>query len=77
MIDVKQAAKIARDNLADLKGSVIDVTLEEVEMDPNETYWYVTLSYLPGGPFINREYRVFKIDAESGRFVSMKIRATK
>lgn len=69
---------------------VIDVRLEEVELSEDEKYWNITLGFLVGNPdppehplvtalgggtkkYI-REYKLLKIDAETGEFKSMKIR---
>ncbi len=69
---------------------VSDVRLEEVEMTGQSEseweltlkppYWLVTLSYLPANPNPllsdeqQRQYKVFKIKADSGDFVAMKMR---
>ena len=53
MIDVKQAAEIARTHLIDLLGDqeVADekaITLEEFELSSDGKTWNVTLGYYPG-----------------------------
>lgn len=102
MLDVKEAAKLASENLVALLGqdSVSGVRLEEVELvnegdwtrhtpenvQPEDSdtwdasYWLITVSYLPvsPNPLIpgeqQRQYKIFKIDAETGDLVAMKIR---
>ncbi len=105
MLDVKEAAKLASENLVSLLGqdSVSGVRLEEVEFlkkgdrvdaeksDVNflmpstgktwsTSYWLITISYLPvnPNPLISddqqRQYKLFKIDADTGDLVAMKIR---
>lgn len=68
---------------------LIDLSLEEVELTDDERYWLITLGYyvqninpaqnkfalaIEGERKYIRKYKKFKIDANSGRFVSMKIR---
>lgn len=101
MIDVKEAVRIAKENLVSLMGEdkISDVRLEEVEFDTlyesmiqsvvknvdvddlvEQQHWAVTLSYFSGKPnplFSSKEQRIYKtfiINAETGNFVSMKIR---
>jgi hypothetical protein len=79
MITVKDAAKRAIEYFRDLYGNQFgNVLVEEVERSDN--YWHITLGYdLPSvisqfggrGP---RGFKAFKIDADSGAVVSMKIR---
>jgi hypothetical protein len=68
-----------------------NLMLEEVEESEDGSYWLVTLGYdmqrhaasFPGGlkgvfgPEVDRNYKVFKVDAKTGRIVSMKIRSIK
>jgi hypothetical protein len=102
MIDVKQATKLATDQLAYLldENAISDVRLEEVEIvregewidddTPNEvkpkdadlwdsSYWLITVSFLPKGSHpltadTERQYKVFKIKADTGDLVAMKMR---
>lgn len=90
MIDVKQAVQIAIENFENLYGEMKyqDLKLEEVEISPDEKHWTITLGYdtpkikgpKPQGlatlfsELQKREYKEFKIDAESGRMLSMRIR---
>lgn len=59
--------------------------LEEVELSNDEKYWYITLSLqsidtkgvVTFNPFAtkqSKEYKIFKVDANSGNVISMKIR---
>jgi hypothetical protein len=82
MIDVKQAVATAQGNFAEL-GARGGILFEEVELqeDKGHAFWLVTLSApSPGGSFNLaegppfRDYKIFKIDAESGKLVSVKIR---
>lgn len=79
MIDVKQAVEQAVRYMADLPGmgAVYGVQLEEVELSEDEAEWIITLSYTeaPGSPFI--KYKIFRIEANTGRVRSMKIRTVK
>lgn len=76
MIDVKEAAKTASEYLTGLYSlaSWDDVRLEEVELTEDEKYWLITLSYSDKKLIPRREYKVFKIDAETGKVQAMKIR---
>ena len=86
-IEVKEAAKIAKQYTEEILGIPIeDILLEEVELSDDERYWHITLSFphkIPQsdtvlGAFtsnVQTKYKVFKIDNESGKIVSMKIRA--
>lgn len=82
MLDVKQATQQAWNYLLDLYANKIsNLQLEEVELSEDGRYWFITLSYNPASavdvlmnPKINRQYKVFKIEAESGNILYMKIR---
>ncbi len=81
MIDVKQAAQLASQYFAGLyEGPAVSgAQLEEVEITEDGKYWLITLSYpLAEGGLLNlnykRRYKVFKINAETGEIMSMKIR---
>jgi hypothetical protein len=87
ILDVKDAARAAaayaEQLFPDSARSVI--SLEEVELSEDEKYWLITLGFnveqkdttevpwtiLPP----KAKYRIFKVDARTGRVVSMKIRA--
>lgn len=88
MIDVKQAAQSASSFVAGLYSdkTVSDVQLEEVELSEDGLYWLITLSFAPpaslsqgssmfGGVIpAQRQYKIFKITADTGEVLSMKIR---
>ncbi len=84
MIDVKQAAKAAAEYFVDLypDQEYTHILLEEAEHDENENVWSITLGYsIPNPASVlgvklpdYRRYKVFKIDAETGKVISMKIR---
>ena len=85
MIDIKGAVERAAAYLAEMyqEASYDDLLLEEVEYDEQAHAWLITYGFsIPrsaGGflqmqdPYV-RKYKVFKINAETGAFVSMKIR---
>lgn len=82
MLDVKEAAQRASEYYAALysQEAAANVRLEEVELSDDDQYWLITLSYpRPGlealfGDNGKREYKQFKIEASTGKVLSMKIR---
>jgi len=85
MIDVKLATEKAKDHLKTFFPDAQKVQLEEVELTGDRAYWMITLSYegvstsvasslLVGKSLI---YKIFKLDAETGDVISMKIREIK
>lgn len=80
MLDVKEAAQKASEYFAALYADqgVSKVQLEEVELSDDGKYWMITLGYPVQGPLFTvppkRQYKVFKIDANTGEVKSMKIR---
>lgn len=86
-IEVKEAATIAKRYTEEILGIPSEaILLEEVELSDDERYWHITLSFPrlipPSGTVLDAftsnvqiKYKVFKIDNESGKIVSMKIRA--
>ena len=69
-----------------------DLALEEVELSDDEQFWLITLGFyvqnrnptrnkftiaIDGERKYIRKYKVFKIDAEAGKVISMKIRETR
>ena len=82
MVNVKEAVRSAIGFLGDMIPDAKDPRLEEIERTGQG--WVITLSYvsmstpaellsiLPSGP--SRIYRTILIDADSGDFVSMKIK---
>ena len=81
MLDVKEAARKAAEYFTALysDNAPAHVRLEEVELTDDGQYWLITLSYprsglsqiIGDGP---REYKLFKIRADTGEVKSMKIR---
>jgi len=83
MLDVKEAAQRASDYFASLfpKDLAANARLEEVELTDDGQYWLITLGFpvsdtlgFFGVTRTPRDYKQFKIDAETGKVVSMKIR---
>lgn len=88
-IDIKEAVIAVHDyvqDIEDLMGVRPDsMRLEEVELADQENEWLITLGFdMPVktnellaaslAPSYKREYKVFKVDAETGAVKSMKIR---
>jgi hypothetical protein len=89
MIDVKQAVSAAAASLESIyEQPVADLLLEEVERSEDGRYWLITLGFSKPLPAQanqlqqlsaqlrppQRIYKLIKIDAATGEFVSMKIR---
>ncbi len=85
MIDVNMAAEKARSHLASFFPDAERVQLEEVELTDDKTHWFITLSYegvsnsVASSLLVGKSvrYKIFKLDAESGEVISMKIRDIK
>ena len=85
MIDVKQATQKAKEYLAAFFPDAETVQLEEVELTDDKTHWYITLSYegvshsVASSLLVGKSvrYKLFKLEAESGEVISMKIRDIK
>ena len=85
MIDVKEATQRARDYLLSFFPDAEKVQLEEVELTDDKAYWFITLSYegvshsVASSLLVGKSvrYKIFKLDAESGNVISMKIRDIK
>ena len=85
MIDVTKATEKARSHLVTFFPEAEKVQLEEVELTDDKTYWYITLSYegvsnsVASSLLVGKSvrYKIFKLDAESGEVLSMKIRDIK
>jgi len=85
MIDVKQASDKAREHLVTFFPDAEQVQLEEVELTEDKAHWYITLSYegvshsVASSLLVGKSvrYKIFKLDAESGDVISMKIRDIK
>jgi hypothetical protein len=87
MISVRDAAKSALDFYKDIYPNTSGELIEEVELDDSKQYWLITLSFfgtVPTNtisplsavlqPKYERNYKIFKVDANSGNVESMKIR---
>ena len=85
MIPIKEAFRAATEFAQELYGAErVAVTLEEVELSPDEHDWLITLGFANralnplaelGGPHIRRDYKIFHVDGETGQVRSMKIRS--
>jgi hypothetical protein len=86
MIDVKEATEVALEYFQDIYSdqAFSNVLLEEVEREQEDDtpYWLITIGFTERkqeGPLgqlaSSRRYKRFKIDAETGEVVSMKIRS--
>ena len=81
-LDVKKAVELARNYLSDvLQIPAVQILLEEVELPENQQFWLITLSYpepvtspaqLITGQ--TRAYKIVKLQADTGKLVSIKIR---
>ena len=81
MIDAVDIVVIARENFDKMftASSLREVLLEETELSDDERFWQVTFSFdwqpTSGTSSIgpgDRRYKVFKLDAENGRMISVK-----
>jgi hypothetical protein len=85
MIDVKQATDTAKEYLSSFFPDAEKVQLEEVELTNDKAHWFITLSYegvsnsVASSLLVGKSvrYKIFKLDAESGEVISMKIRDIK
>ena len=82
-IDVKKAVELAKGYLSDvLEVPVHLMLLEEVELSEDQQSWLITLSFPDPSPSPNplvaalreREYKVVRLQADTGKLVSIKIR---
>jgi hypothetical protein len=82
MINVKEATERAKEHLVNFFPDADEVQLEEVELTPDKAFWLVTLSYAGASNSVassllvgkSMRYKLFKLDAETGEVISMKIR---
>ena len=82
MINVKEAVKVATAYFAELFPNAKEVRLEEVEMAEEGPWWDVTVSFeIPAATAMeailaqrNREYKIIKVNRDSGEPHSIKIR---
>lgn len=84
-VDVKTAVRIATSYFDQLiQRHYSELAVEEVEKTDDDRFWLVTVGYnvvssdrgtfasFQGAP--NREYKIVKVDAQSGEPISMKVR---
>ena len=82
LIDVRVAAQAASTYFRDLYPAAKSFSLEEVELSDDENYWQITLGFDLSDdsettfPFSRpkTKYKVFKVDARTGKVLAMKIR---
>lgn len=85
MLEVREAVKVATEYIQTLfsEKQIPELRLEEVELTPDNQFWEVTLSFVVREPTAylslgdaarTREYKTFRINAETGQVQSMKIR---
>jgi hypothetical protein len=78
MIDAKQAVNAARDYFREITDYTGEVTVEEIELDESEKYWWVTLGYLQTttteNPLQYKEFKAFRVRTNDGTVTAMKIR---
>ena len=85
MIDVKEATQKVKEYLVSFFPEAEKVQLEEVELTDDKSHWYITLSYegmshsVASSLLVGKSvrYKIFKLDAETGEVISMKIRDIK
>jgi hypothetical protein len=85
-IDARAAAQAGAAYFKELYPDVTAFSLEEVELSEDGNHWLITLSFeLPAGPVQGlgllptfqppkTKFKVFKVDAKTGKVVAMKIR---
>lgn len=85
MLEVKEAVKVATEYIQTLftEKQIPELRLEEVELSQDSQFWEVTLSFVVREPTAylslgdaarSREYKIFRVNAETGQVQSMKIR---
>lgn len=83
MITIREAGLNAAEFLKELFPDASEILVEEVEKDDTKNHWIITLGFkLPPitiieaiGPIgLLRKYKTFRVDAENGHVISMKIR---
>ena len=89
MLSVRDAARSALSFYKDIYPDIDGELVEEVELDEEKAHWLITLSFpvennqglsslaASFAPKIIRQYKIFKIDAQSGEVESMRIRQLK
>jgi len=85
MINVKEATDKAKEYLVNFYPEAENVLLEEVELTADKAYWMVTLSFegitssVASSLLVGKSvlYKIFRIEAETGVVISMRIRDIK
>lgn len=83
-VDARTAVSAVKRHLQSLQDSlgcqVEDLRLEELELSEDERYWLVTLGFITTAPgkeecfFKDRNYKIFQVDTNTGRVMSMRNR---
>ena len=74
-IIAKEAAQIATRYLAEMKNlPVVDISLEEIELTDDRKSWLVTLGHPRSYLGTTKDFKIIKVDAETGEVLSMKMR---
>jgi len=84
-IDARQAASAAAAYFKELYPNVVSFSLEEVELSEDGSHWLITLSFeITANPGLSvtllsfqppkTKFKVFKVDAKTGKVIAMKIR---
>ena len=81
-MEAKEAAQIVAKYFRDLRDYQGSLTVEEVEIDDETNCWLITLSYLETSDDVfrvqrTRAYKIFEVDSEEGKVLSMKNRDQK
>jgi hypothetical protein len=78
----QEAARAALEYLRTFIPQAQSVLVEEVEKDLEEAAWIITLSYWTvvqphGFGGMEKEYKTFRVDSNTGEVISMKMRLVK
>ena len=77
-ISAAQATQAAADYYKTLTENFVQLSVEEIEKEVKEGVWLITLGIADAGFSINsaksKEYKIFKVEIDSGDVISMKIR---
>ncbi len=74
-LTAKEAAEVAAKYLAEMKDmNRLDISLEELELTDDKKCWLVTLGHPRSYMGTTKDYKVIKVDAETGEVLSMKMR---
>jgi len=83
IVDVKTAVYAAYQYLRSLQevmgGTLYNLRLEEVELSEDRDFWLVTVGFdraeFPAIMTEDRNYKIFKVNSQTGEVEAMKIRA--